>query len=35
MQIFVKSLTGKTVTLEAKVSDTTDSVKAKIQEKEG
>ncbi|KIM73632.1 hypothetical protein PILCRDRAFT_35221, partial [Piloderma croceum F 1598] len=35
MQIFVKSLTGKTVTLDAEVSDTTNNVKAKIQEKEG
>ncbi|XP_055479283.1 ubiquitin-40S ribosomal protein S27a-like [Psammomys obesus] len=35
MQIFVKTLTGKTITLEAEPSDTTENVKAKIQDKEG
>merc|ERR1712118_356339 len=35
MQIFVKTLTGKTITLEVEGTDTTEAVKAKIQDKEG
>ena len=34
MQIFVKTLTGKTITLDVEPSDTIDSVKAKIQNEE-
>lgn len=34
MQIFVKTSTGKTITLEVEPSDTIESVKAKIQNKE-
>ncbi|CAH8528056.1 unnamed protein product [Schistosoma bovis] len=35
MQIFVKTLTGKTITLEVEPADTIEAVKAKIQDKEG
>lgn len=35
MQIFVKTLTGKTIALEVEPNDSIDAVKAKIQEKEG
>ena len=34
MQIFVKTLTGKTITLEVEPSDSIEIVKAKIQDKE-
>jgi len=34
MQIFVKTLTGKTITLEVEPADTIEAVKAKIQDKE-
>ena len=35
MQIFVKTLTGKTVTIDAEGSDTVETVKQKIGDKEG
>lgn len=35
MQIFVKTLTGKTITLEVEASDNITNVKTKIQDKEG
>ena len=35
MQIFVKTLTGKTITLEVEGSDSIQNVKQKIQDKEG
>jgi ubiquitin len=35
MQIFVKTLTGKTITLDVESSDTIEAVKQRIQDKEG
>ena len=35
MQIFIKTLTGKTLTIEVEPSDMVESIKSKISEKEG
>ena len=35
MQIFIKTLTGKTITLDVEGTDTIESIKQKIQDKEG
>lgn len=35
VQLFVKTLTGKTITLEVELTDTIEDVKQKIQDKEG
>lgn len=35
MQIFVKTLTGKTIALDVEPSDTIEGLKQKVQEKEG
>ena len=35
MQIFVRNLAGKTITLEVAAADTIEAVKAKIQDREG
>ena len=35
MQLFIKTLTGKTITVEVEQSDSVESVKTKIQDKEG
>jgi ubiquitin len=35
MQLFIKTLTGKTITIDVEPSDNIESVKGKIQDKEG
>ena len=35
MQIFVRTLTGKTITLDVEPSDTVETVKQKVQDREG
>ena len=35
MQIFVKTLTGKTITLDVEADDSIEAIKSKIQDKEG
>lgn len=35
MQVFVKTITGKTITMEVEASDPVDNIKRKIQDKEG
>jgi ubiquitin C len=35
MQIFIKTLTGKTVTLEVSAEDSIENIKQKVQDKEG
>jgi len=35
MQIFIRTLTGKTITLDVEPSDNIEAVKGKIQEREG
>ncbi len=35
MQVFIKTLTGKTITLDVDANDSIESVKTKIQDKEG